>query len=159
MQTDLRYPVEFLAHDIYCFLDSDVVPKVNEYIAAVESMGESDFATGHYRGRGVKERALGMIVGARFKPLSLSEVDSHATVDWAGGGLLFITKQALSKVPFPYFHEGIVGWKDDTGRERATIIGEDVVFCIAVRRTGVALRVIPSLSGKHLTGEGDDLPD
>jgi len=150
LYTDLKYPNHLLDHEVYAYVDSDVVPDVHAYLRVIEGVGSEDFMTGCYKGRGTDAYALGITIGHSFRPYTLEEAKVLDYADWAGGGLLFIGVGALRTIAYPYFHEGVISWKDESNRERAAIIGEDVVFCDKVRKAGVKLRVANSLFADHI---------
>lgn len=150
---NLKSPSDLLEHDIYAFLDSDVRPKVVDYLEALRSTKRHEIFTGLYRMRGGENYACGFLSGTRLLTLPQTEIHNHESVDWAGGGLLIVGSDVLRKLDNPFFHEGVVTWKDKSGLDRSEIIGEDVVFSFKAKAAGFKIKIKHSLIADHLTQE------
>jgi hypothetical protein len=149
---NLKWPGDLLTYRLYVFLDSDVIPPIEPFLAAVNSVREDQMATGLYPSRGSDNFAAGFLKGTTFSALTRASVTSrrHKAVHWAGGGLLFVGGNVLKKVPYPFFREGVMEWKDVSGLERADTIGEDVMFCSAIASTGTPIEVLYDCVAQHL---------
>jgi len=141
--------------DLYVFLDSDVIPQIDAFRNTLASARVDEVTTGLYPSRGSTNYAAGFIKGATFSSLlpSCREARQAEFVHWAGGGLLFVGADVLSRIPYPFFREGVVEWKDERGCERADTIGEDVMFCSAVTTAGFRIRVDYDCVAQHLTAD------
>jgi hypothetical protein len=74
-------------------------------------------------------------------------------VDWAGGGLLIVGSDVLRELDNPFFHEGVISWRDTNGLDMSEIIGEDVVFSFKAISAGFRIKVLHNLIAEHLTQE------
>lgn len=156
MYTDLKWPKHLLKdYDVYAFLDSDVLPNVDDYERALKGADRNTCATGAYKIRGEEAYALGFL-NLPYIASVKSNQPLPEVVDWAAGGLLIIGADILSTIPNPYFHELIISWTDDQGVERSTIVGEDVAFSININRAGNKIKVIRDLVADHLTRDEDE---
>lgn len=150
---DLRHPTSLLDHDVYAFLDSDVLPKIDTYLETLYSTKSNEVVTGLYPARGRKEYAVGFTKGALLMSVSISAASKVSNVEWAGGGLLFVGVDVLRNIGYPYFHEGVASWEDENHVERATIYGEDVMFSLKVGKAGFKIRVEHELVAEHFIEE------
>lgn len=150
---NLQRPNDLLRYDIYAFLDSDVCPKVDDYLKALYDARSDEFLTGLYQIRGGKNYACGLFQGTRLLTLTKEEVHKREYVDWAGGGLLIVGSDVLKKMANPFFHEGVISWKDSDGTARSEIIGEDVMFSFKATTAGFKIKIVHYLIADHLIQE------
>jgi hypothetical protein len=152
---DLRFPIDLLEHEVYVFLDGDVLPDLSAFLHVIDYCDADTFGTGIYEARGKKAMALGDFMGPLILSFKKEEVARHDTAEWAGGGLIFAGRNVLAKLEFPYFHESVISWRSTDGAERAAIIGEDVSFCMKARGHGFKLKIFHELEAEHLTEDED----
>lgn len=150
---DLKKPGDLLEYDIYAFLDSDVCPKVDDYLRALRNAKRDEFLTGLYQMRGGKNYACGFSRGTRLLTLAKEKIHEYESVDWTGGGLLIVGSDVLRNLTNPFFHEGVVSWRDKDGVDRSEIVGEDVVFSFKATTAGFKIKIIHYLIADHLTRE------
>jgi hypothetical protein len=150
---DLRYPGELLEHELYVFLDGDVLPDLARFLRAIDASDADTFSTGIYEARGGKALALGDFLGPLCVSYKREGIADRETADWAGGGLLFVGRNVLRNLEFPYFHESVISWRDQQGTDRASIIGEDVSFCMKAQGKNFKLKILHELEAQHLTGD------
>jgi hypothetical protein len=150
---DLMYPGSLLQHDVYAFLDGDVLPTVKAYLSVLDDADVNTFSTGVYPTRGGKSFAFGEFKGGMLISYRNKIPPTLDHVGWAGGGLLFVGANVLRSLNYPYFHETVVSWKDDQNIARAAIFGEDVAFCLKARQRGFKLALMHGLIAEHLTEE------
>jgi cellulose synthase/poly-beta-1,6-N-acetylglucosamine synthase-like glycosyltransferase len=148
-----KRPGVLLEHDIYAFLDSDVCPEADDYLEALHNAKRNEFLTGLYQIRGGHDYACGFRSGPRLLTVPKEEIQNHEFVDWAGGGLIIVGSDVLKEMDNPFFHEGVISWKDKDGIDRSEIIGEDVVFSFKAISAGFKIKVLHNLIADHLTRE------
>jgi hypothetical protein len=153
---DLRHPGDLLEHEVYIFLDGDVLPDLDCFVRAIDEANADTFSTGIYEARGGKALAMGDFLGSLCVSYKQSTVADREYAEWAGGGLLLVGRNILREIEFPYFHESVISWQDQSGIERATIVGEDVSFCMKARSHNFKLRILHELEAKHLTGDNPE---
>jgi hypothetical protein len=91
--------------------------------------------------------------GTKLVTISKEDIHKYEYVDWTGGGLIIIGSDILRKMSHPFFHEGVVSWKDGDGVERSDIIGEDVVFSFKAVAAGFKIKVLHYLIADHIIRE------
>jgi soluble P-type ATPase len=147
---DLKKPENLLEYDIYAFLDSDVCPKVDDYLKALYNTKKDEFLTGLYQIRGGKNYACGFVRGTKLLTIAKDRIHEYEYVDWTGGGLLIVGSEVLKKLSNPFFHEGVISWSDRDGVERSEIIGEDVVFSFKAVEAGFKIKIVHYLVADHI---------
>jgi hypothetical protein len=148
-----KRPGALLEYDIYAFLDSDVCPEVDEYLEALHNARRDELSTGLYQMRGGHNYACGFRSGPRLLTVPKEEICNYDFVDWAGGGLLIVGSDVLRELDNPFFHEGVISWRDTNGLDMSEIIGEDVVFSFKAISAGFRIKVLHNLIAEHLTQE------
>jgi len=58
-------------------------------------------------------------------------------VDWSGFGFALVSKAALQKMPFPWFHHPVMPVPPGAGPFPQKAVGEDIGFCLRAREAGI----------------------
>jgi hypothetical protein len=69
-------------------------------------------------------------------------------VDWAGAGCLMIPAEVFRRLPFPWFRDRVIEYKDE-----AFTTGEDVGFCVSCHEHGIPIFAMTNNYFEHHTGE------
>jgi hypothetical protein len=70
--------------------------------------------------------------------------DEFGILDWVGAGILLVNTDALKKIEYPWFRNGII--YTDEGNEEYQ---EDIGFCINAKKCGCEINVLTTNKTKH----------
>jgi len=145
--------VKFQKHfiDYFLFIDSDIIPKIDDIFKLLDS--NKEIIGGVYNKRNSKNYSTGYFYegsnGFIIKDLNDSDLKEEIMkVDYVGAGFLLIKKSALEKMEYPYFREYMTQHPFLENVQDTT--SECVGFCVHAKKFNIPIFINTLVKLQHI---------